>query len=164
MRCPWCSSADDRVVDSRIVERGDAIRRRRECGSCRRRYTTFERVEDLGLTVVKRDGTREPYDREKVISGIEKAIKNRPVSTEQVAALAARVEERLRRKGPRVTTQEVGLEVLNQLGRLDQVAYIRFASVYKDFQELTDFERELGVLLQKKQPAKRRGGTTRAPS
>ena len=155
MRCPWCGRDDDRVVDSREADAGGAIRRRRECRSCGRRYTTFERIEDLGLTVVKRDGFKEPYDRAKVTAGIEKAITNRPVTGEEVAHLAGRVEERLRRKGPVITTQEVGLEVLSQLAKLDQVAYMRFASVYKDFQEVGDFERELGLLI-KRSPAKRR--------
>jgi transcriptional repressor NrdR len=126
-----------------------AIRRRRECLRCSRRFTTFERVIEAGLSVVKRDGSREPFDRSKVVSGVAKAIKNRPVTAEQVDALAGMVEEKLRHKGPLVTTQEVGLEVLAQLRQLDDVAYLRFASVYKDFQELTDFERELGILLQK---------------
>jgi transcriptional repressor NrdR len=158
VRCPWCGREGDRVVDSRGVDEGAAVRRRRECLACRRRFTTFERVEELGLFVIKRDGSREPYDREKVVVGINKAIKNRPVTDEQVARIAARVEERLRRKGPRVTSQDVGVEVLAQLGRVDQVAYMRFASVYKDFQELTDFERELGLLLQKREPVRRRQG------
>lgn len=156
MRCPWCHHEDDRVVDSRPADGGAAIRRRRQCISCGRRYTTFERVEELGLTVVKRDGSREPYEREKLIAGVHKAIVNRPVTEEQVFALADRVEGRLRRKGPEVTSQDVGIEVLSALGKLDQVAYMRFASVYKDFQEVTDFERELGALLQKREPAKRR--------
>ena len=154
MRCPWCNHEDDRVVDSRPAESGAVIRRRRECRSCGRRYTTFERVEELGLFVIKRSGAREPYDREKMLEGIHKAITNRPVSEEQVARLADRVEERLRRKGPEVTSERVGLEVLSHLEKLDQVAYMRFASVYKDFQQLRDFERELGV-LQKKEPARR---------
>lgn len=156
MRCPWCQHDEDRVVDSRPAERGTAIRRRRECGHCGRRYTTFERVEELGLFVLKRDGAREPYDRAKLEGGIRKAIKNRPVTEEQVGELVDRIEARLRRKGPEVSSQDVGLEVLSGLRRLDQVAYIRFASVYKDFQEITDFERELGRLLEKKQPVKRR--------
>jgi transcriptional repressor NrdR len=158
MRCPWCKAEDDRVVDSRPAEGGAAIRRRRECRSCRRRYTTFERVEEVGLMVVKRDGSKDPFDREKVTAGILKAAKNRPVTEGQAERLVGRVEERLRRKGPVVTSQEVGLEVLANLAKLDQVAYMRFASVYKDFQEITDFERELGVLLQKKVPAKHRSG------
>jgi transcriptional repressor NrdR len=143
------------VVDSRPAERGVAIRRRRQCLSCGRRFSTFERIEDVGLIVMKRDGSREPYAREKVLAGVRKAIVNRPVAEEQVARLADRVEERLRRKGPQVTSQQVGMEVLFQLQRLDDVAYMRFASVYKDFQEITDFERELGA-LQKRVPAKPR--------
>ncbi len=106
--------------------------------------------------VRKRDGSRDPFRREKVTAGIVKATKNRPVSERQVDELVDRVEERLRRRGPEVTSQQVGLEVLQQLRTLDEVAYIRFASVYKDFQEVTDFERELGILL-KREPAKRRG-------
>ena len=142
-------------MDSRPADQGAAIRRRRECLSCGRRFTTFERIEDVGLVVIKRDGSREPYLREKVVAGIRKAIVNRPVTEEQVAQVADRVEERLRRRGPQVTSQQVGLEVLSQLARLDQVAYVRFASVYRDFQEITDFEREVGT-LQKKAPAKPR--------
>ena len=155
MRCPWCGHRDDKVVDSRPAEQGAAIRRRRECLSCGRRFTTFERIEDVGLVVIKRDGSREPYLREKVVAGIRKAIVNRPVTEEQVAQVADRVGKRLRRRGPQVTSQQVGLEVLSQLARLDQVAYVRFASVYRDFQEITDFEREVGT-LQKKAPAKPR--------
>jgi transcriptional repressor NrdR len=147
---------DDRVVDSRPADGGAAIRRRRECGACRRRYTSFERIEDVGLVVIKRDGSRDAFDRAKLEGGILKAIKNRPVSPEQVERVVERVEERLRRKGPEVTSQAVGVEVLANLAKLDQVAYMRFASVYKDFQEITDFERELDVLLEKKSPAKRR--------
>ena len=155
MRCPWCGHEDDKVVDSRPTEQGAAIRRRRQCLSCKRRYTTFERVEELGLLVVKRDGTAEPYLREKVIAGISKAIVNRPVTEEQVLRVVDRVEVRLRRKGPQVPSEQVGLEILAQLAKLDQVAYMRFASVYKDFQGITDFEKELGA-LQKKEPAKAR--------
>jgi transcriptional repressor NrdR len=159
LRCPWCGRTEDKVVDSRTAEGGSAVRRRRECLHCGRRFTTFERVEVATLTVVKRDGSKDPFDREKVAAGVRKAIKNRPVTDQQVANLVDRVEEKLRRKGPLVTTQEIGIEVLAQLGRLDDVAYLRFASVYKDFQELTDFERELGLLLQKREPAGRAGGT-----
>jgi transcriptional repressor NrdR len=156
VRCPWCGHEDDKVVDSRPADRGAAIRRRRECLACERRYTTFERIEDVGLSVLKRDGSREPYERAKVVSGIRKAIVNRPVTEEQVAVAADRIEARMRRKGPDVTAQQVGLEVLGELRKLDQVAYMRFASVYKDFQGITDFERELGHLLPKNESAKSR--------
>jgi len=161
MHCPWCGHGDTRVVDSRPAEDGGSIRRRRECDSCSRRFTTFERTQGVGLRVIKRDGAKEPFAREKVISGLRKALTNRPVSEAEITALAERVEERLRPKGPDVTTQEVGLEVLAQLRRADDVAYLRFASVYKDFQELTDFERELGLLLQKRQPKRQRRSTAR---
>ena len=164
MRCPWCGAAEDRVIDSRSADGGSAIRRRRECLACGRRFTTYERLEQSGLVVVKRDGHKEPFDRAKVVAGVAKAIKNRPVTPVQVDALAAKVEEKLRKKGPVVTSQEVGLETLGLLRALDDVAYLRFASVYKDFQEVTDFERELGLLLQKRVPARagssrRRAGT-----
>lgn len=163
MRCPWCGRLEDRVVDSRTAEDGAAIRRRRECLSCHRRYTTFERVEAAHLLVVKRDGSKEAFDRAKVVSGVAKSIKNRPVSDTQVSNLVDRVEERLRRKGALVTSQEVGIEVLAQLRRLDDVAYMRFASVYKDFKELTDFEREVGLLLQKREPSSAGSGGGRRP-
>jgi transcriptional repressor NrdR len=155
VRCPWCGNEDSKVIDSRPADGGDAIRRRRECLACGRRFTTFERAEALALRVVKRDGTREPYQRAKVVAGVRKAIVNRPVTEEQVDRLVDRVEERLRRKGPDVSTQDVGLEVLRLLRGLDQVAYLRFASVYKDFQEPSDFERELGALLQKRVPKRK---------
>lgn len=156
MHCPWCGYEHDKVVDSRPAEQGTTIRRRRECRSCGRRYTTFERIEELGLMVLKRDGTREPWDREKMVAGIRKAIVNRPVSGDEVAQVADRIETRLRRKGPEIASQQIGLEVLQHLQRLDHVAYMRFASVYKDFQGLTDFERELGGLASRKETAKRR--------
>jgi transcriptional repressor NrdR len=143
---------DTRVVDSRPSDEGAAIRRRRECETCGRRFTTFERAEVPNLTVIKRDGSKETYDRAKVISGVRKAIKNRPVSEDQAVQLAETVEEKLRSRGPEVTSQEVGLEVLSELRGLDEIAYVRFASVYKDFQEVGDFERELGLLLQKRKP------------
>ncbi|HZB02069.1 MAG TPA: transcriptional regulator NrdR [Actinomycetota bacterium] len=156
MRCPWCGADDDRVVDSRPADGGSAIRRRRACAACGRRFSTYERIERAGLMVRKRDGTVQPFARDKVVSGISKATKNRPVTGMDVEDVVDRVEERLLRKGPEVTSQQVGIEVLGQLRKLDEVAYLRFVSVYKDFQELTDFERELGTLL-KREPAKRRG-------
>lgn len=155
MRCPWCGNEDSKVIDSRPADGGVAIRRRRECLACGRRFTTFERAEALSLRVVKRDGTREPYQRAKVVGGVRKAIVNRPVTEGQVDRLVDRVEDRLRRKGPEVSTQDIGLEILRLLRGLDQVAYLRFASVYKDFQQPSDFERELGALLQKRVPKRR---------
>jgi transcriptional repressor NrdR len=154
VRCPWCGNEESKVIDSRPADGGESVRRRRECLACGRRFTTFERAEGLALRVVKRDGTREPYQRAKVVGGIRKAIVNRPVGEEQVERLVDRVEERLRRKGPEVTTQDIGVETLRLLRGLDQVAYLRFASVYKDFQEPSDFQRELGV-LQKRVPKRK---------
>lgn len=159
MRCPWCGHGDTRVVDSRPAEEGSSIRRRRSCDGCDKRFTTFERAQGLGLRVIKRDGTKEPYDREKMISGLRKAFVNRPATDEEVARLASGVEETLRPKGPEVTTQDIGLEILAQLQKVDEVAYLRFASVYKGFQELTDFEREVGLMLQKRQPKRPVGRT-----
>jgi transcriptional repressor NrdR len=161
VRCPWCGTQEDKVVDSRTAEEGAAIRRRRQCAGCSRRFTTYERTEDVGLSVIKRDGSKIPYDRAKVISGISKAMTNRPFDAEAVGRIADRVEEKLRKKGPDVTTQDVGLEVLARLRQVDEVAYLRFASVYKDFNAISDFEREVGMLLQKRQPAKRGTGTAK---
>ena len=158
MRCPWCGHREDRVVDSRPAEGGDAIRRRRQCLSCGRRFTSYERVEQAALIVVKRDGTHEPWTRGKLVDGLRKALANRPVTSEQLDKLVSRIETRLRRKGPEVTSQQIGIEVMQNLQKLDEVAYLRFASVYKDFQEVGDFERELGLLLEKRPPAKRRTG------
>ncbi len=158
MRCPYCGVGEDKVVDSRLAEEGRVIRRRRECLGCTRRYTTFERAEEVPLLVVKRSGGEEPFDRAKVVEGITRACKNRPVSEAAIEELVDDVEESMRATGDRpVPTSVIGREVLERLRNLDEVAYLRFASVYKDFQELDDFERELG-LLQKKSPPKPANG------
>jgi transcriptional repressor NrdR len=146
VRCPWCSIDDDKVVDSRLADDGAAIRRRRECLSCGQRYTTFERVEELPLWVVKRSGQREPFDRQKLITGVRAASKNRPVSDEQLEELAQQVEEALREQSFEPTTEQVGVAVLEHLKAIDEIAYMRFASVYKGFEELGDFQREVGLL------------------
>jgi transcriptional repressor NrdR len=153
MRCPYCAVEEDKVVDSRVAEEGRVIRRRRECLGCGRRYTTFERAEEVPLLVVKRNGDEEPFERAKVVEGIVRACKNRPVTGAEVEELVDDVEESMRATGERpVPTSIIGREVLERLRNLDEVAYLRFASVYKDFQELTDFERELGHLLKKSPP------------
>lgn len=145
---------EDKVVDSRLAEDGGAIRRRRECLECGRRYTTYERAEEVPLIVVKRNDEQEPFNRAKIIDGLKRATKNRPVADSDLTALAEDVEETVRDMGIRpVPSAEIGRLVLDRLQLLDDVAYLRFASVYKDFQELTDFERELGR-LQKKIPPK----------
>ena len=154
MRCPACGGVDDKVVDSRTADDDHAIRRRRECLTCGRRFTTFERLEEAGLVVAKRSGEREPFDRVKVIDGVRAASKNRPIGPEQMDSLAADVEEAMRLEGAEVTSEQVGLAVLERLRALDEVAYVRFASVYKGFEDLGDFERE--VALTKATEPKRR--------
>ncbi len=143
------------MVDSRTAEEGAAIRRRRECLSCGSRFTTYERIDEAPLVVVKRSGQREPFQRAKVVAGLRAAAKNRPVAREQLEALAGEVEETLRLDGPEVTSQQVGLAVLDRLRVVDEVAYVRFASVYKGFEELGDFERELGLLSKPTRPKHR---------
>jgi transcriptional repressor NrdR len=152
VRCPQCSRLDDKVVDSRLADDGGAIRRRRECLGCGRRFTTFERVEEVSLVVVKRSGERVPFDRGKIVAGVAAAAKNRPVPLDAMASLAAEVEEAVRLQGPEVTTQMLGIAVLERLRILDGVAYLRFASVYKGFEDLTDFEREVGLLAKETAP------------
>lgn len=157
MRCPSCGRDDDRVVDSRPSHGGDAVRRRRECHGCGERFTTFERVELPELLVRKRSGVALPFDRDKVRDGMLRAGKGR-ISAEQVALAAAAVERGLRADGAReVTSEQVGLQVLAQLRELDDVAYVRFASVYKDFKGAEDFAQELSTLRKEVPP--KLGGT-----
>ena len=156
MRCPWCQSLDDRVVDSRLAEDGAAIRRRRECAACGGRFTTYERLEEAPLWVLKRGGQREPFDRAKVVAGVRSATKNRPVTEDALDALAQDVEDALRGLGAEVSSQQVGVAVLERLRDLDEVAYLRFASVYKGFEDVGDFQREVGLLTKTTEP-KRKG-------
>ena len=152
MRCPYCHATDDKVVDSRVAEAGGAIRRRRECLGCGRRYTTFERVEEIHLVVVKRSGSREPFDRSKIVGGIRRAAKNRPITDADIEAVGAAVEEQMRELGPEVGSDVVGKAVLDALRTLDPVAYVRFASVYKGFEDVTEFAREVGLLQKTTSP------------
>jgi transcriptional repressor NrdR len=160
VRCPFCGTDQDRVVDSRPADDGAAIRRRRACAGCGRRFTTFERVDEIPLLILKRDGSKEQFDPAKVVSGLAKACKNRPITDAQIVRITSDIEETLRARGQReVESQEVGIELLNALRDLDAVAYMRFASVYKDFQDPADFERELadlGTILRKATPPKPR--------
>lgn len=155
MRCPWCQSLDDKVVDSRLGEDGAAIRRRRECLSCGRRFTTYERLEEAPLWVVKRSGQREPFDRSKLVAGLRSATKNRPVEEDQLDALAQDVEDALRGVGAEVTSQQIGVTVLERLREVDEVAYMRFASVYKGFEDIGDFQREVGLLTKTTEPKRK---------
>ena len=153
VRCPGCSSDDDKVVDSRSADDGATIRRRRECLACGRRFTTYERVEEVPLLVVKRSGDREPFDRAKVIAGVRAAAKSRPLTDDQLDALSGDVEELLRLGvGGDVQSEQIGLLVLEHLRDLDPVTYVRFASVYKGFDNASDFERELTLLTKATAP------------
>ncbi len=144
MHCPFCRTADSRVVDSRSTEDGTAIRRRRQCPECGRRFST---VETASLTVVKRSGATEPFSRQKIISGVRKACQGRPVGEDDLALLAQHVEETLRATGAaQVDAHEVGLSILGPLRDLDEVAYLRFASVYRAFESLEDFEAAIALL------------------
>ncbi len=146
MRCPACGNLRDRVVDSRQTEDGRSIRRRRECETCGGRFTTFERIETAMVQVRKRTGDIEPFDASKVAAGVSAACKSRPVDPGQIAVLVADVEDALRSLAKVVTSDEVGLEVLLRLRDLDEVAAVRFASVYKGFDTISDFEREIRLL------------------
>ena len=152
VRCPFCSADDDRVVDSRLAEDGVVIRRRRECNNCSQRYTTFERIEEIGLFVVKRSGEREPFNREKVLRGVRAAAKNRPVDDEALEALVTGVEESMRLLNRDVTSEEVGMATLEALRDVDDVVYVRFASVYKGFTDTEDFACEIGMLVKTTAP------------
>jgi len=152
------------VVDSRSADEGAAIRRRRECLACSQRFTTYERLEEVVLVVVKRSGQREPFSRAKVTAGVVSAAKNRPVTEEQMEQLAADVEEALRLSGPEITSEEVGVVVLERLRALDEVAYLRFASVYKGFSGATDFEREAGLLTKSTEPKRRPAASGQHPT
>jgi transcriptional repressor NrdR len=153
VRCPNCASLDDKVIDSRTADDGSAIRRRRECLACGSRFTTFERLEELPLMVVKRSGERVQFERSKIVEGVLAAAKGRPVSLDQIESLAGEVEEGLRLEGGGdVATERIGLAVLDRLRVLDEVAYVRFASVYKSFDEADDFARELTLLRKSTEP------------
>ena len=148
MKCPFCQLDNDRVIDSRASEDGFAIRRRRECLDCNRRYTTYERVEGTTIRVVKKDGTREPFDRAKIKRGLEKACWKRPVSDAQLEQLLLAVENDLdARLESEVETQAIGELVMKRLRDIDEVAYVRFASVYRQFKDLHDFVDELKPML-----------------
>ena len=150
MYCPYCRHIDSKVLDSRVAEDGASIRRRRQCPACERRFTTMEQMQ---LVVVKRSGVVEPFVREKAISGVRKACKGRPVGEDQLARLGQLVEESLRASGqPEVPADEVGVAILGPLRELDQVAYLRFASVYRKFQSVDDFEAEIAALRTESEP------------
>ncbi|MDO8581489.1 MAG: transcriptional regulator NrdR [bacterium] len=160
MKCPLCSAKDSRVLDSRITGDGLSIRRRRECIRCHFRFSTLEDVQLLDLMVLKRNGRREPYNREKLIRGLAKALEKRPITQEQLKTLVRTIEVDLQRKrGQEITSRDVGEMVMRRLEKFDHVAYIRFASVYRQFEDVRTFQKELARLLsttkQSKKPKKK---------
>lgn len=152
MKCPFCGHTEDKVIDSRSSNEDKSVRRRRECENCKRRFTTYEYIEEIPLMVIKKDGRREAFDRNKIISGILKACEKRPVSMEKVEAVVDKVEKELQKSFDKeVKAQVVGELVMDYLHKLDEVAYVRFASVYRQFKDINHFMKELKDLLSKKE-------------
>ncbi|MBI5205228.1 MAG: transcriptional repressor NrdR [Nitrospirae bacterium] len=151
MKCPFCGNIEDKVIDSRTSKEGDAIRRRRECLKCGKRFTSYERVEDLVPMVVKKDGRREPFDRPKVLKGLEKACEKRPVSVEALEGIVDTIEKKLINLGVKeIPSTWVGEEVMSSLRDLDKVAYVRFASVYRQFKDINELMNEVKTLFEHK--------------
>jgi transcriptional repressor NrdR len=152
MRCPFCGEREDKVIDSRVSREGDVIRRRRECVACERRFTTYERVEEVLPQVVKKDGRREPFDRLKIMSGLKRACEKRPIATDALERVADGIEARLQEEGRKeVPSREIGEAVMEALRELDAVAYVRFASVYRDFRGVDEFTQALRDFLGRKE-------------
>ncbi len=152
MKCPFCGHLDDKVVDSRESKEGAVIRRRRECGACARRFTSYERIDEIPYMVVKKDGTRERFERQKVVAGMLKACEKRPVSVAALETVANRIEATLHERSDKeIATEEVGSFVMDELRDLDKVAYVRFASVYRHFRDIGEFMTELKGLLDGKE-------------
>ena len=151
MKCPFCGHQEDKVMDSRPSKGGSAIRRRRESHKCEKRFTTYEQIEEILPMVVKRDGRREPFDRLKIVSGVRKAVEKRPVSSEKIEALVDDIENALmERAAKEINSTEIGEMVMNRLKDLDDVAYVRFASVYRQFKDINAFMDEVKKLLARK--------------
>jgi transcriptional repressor NrdR len=164
MRCPSCSSIDNKVVDSRMGKEGEAIRRRRECLTCGERFTTYERVEEVLPSIIKKDGRREPFDRIKILNGFKKACEKRPISTEVLEKTVDEIEKVLQEKGLKeVPSTVIGEEVMERLHKLDEVAYVRFASVYRSFKDINEFMRELKDILSTKEQAAAKEGAAEKP-
>lgn len=148
MKCPFCGEQEDKVIDSRVSQEGSVIRRRRECVACDRRFTTYERIEEILPLVVKKDGRRETFDRNKILAGLKRACEKRPVSTEAFERIVLDIERRLQDSGQKeVPSSQIGEEVMRHLQGLDEVAYVRFASVYREFRDISEFMNELTDLL-----------------
>ncbi len=152
MRCPYCSSLENKVVDSRLGKEGESIRRRRECLTCEGRFTTYERVEEVLPLVIKKDGRREPFDRLKILNGFKKACEKRPIGVEAIETTVSGIEKSLQDKGLKeIPSAVIGEEVMNHLHHLDEVAYVRFASVYRSFKDINEFMTELKDILSTKE-------------
>jgi len=152
MKCPFCGNDEDKVIDSRPAEEGLAIRRRRECISCSARFTTYEKIENLPLVVIKKDGTRQPFDSNKLVSGLLKACEKRPVSIDQIESLVHSIEDQVLSSLKReISSREIGEMVMERLKKLDEVAYVRFASVYRQFKDVNSFFQELNDMLEKRE-------------
>lgn len=156
MKCPFCARLDNKVLDSRLTREGEIIRRRRECEGCHKRFTTYERIEEFLPMVVKKDGRREPFDRLKLIAGIKRACQKRPVGVDAIEAIVDRLEQGIQERGEKeIPSSQLGEDVMRELQQLDEVAYVRFASVYRQFHDLNQFMDELADLLQSR---KKRAG------
>jgi transcriptional repressor NrdR len=152
VKCPFCDELEDKVVDSRMAKEGEVIRRRRECLDCGKRFTSYERIDEIPYMVVKKDGTRERFERQKLVAGLLKACEKRPVSVAAIEDVADRVEGMLQERAEKeIATAEVGAFVMQELKRLDKVAYVRFASVYRHFRDIGEFMTELKDLLNAKE-------------
>ncbi len=150
MRCPFCQNLESKVIDSRMATEADIIRRRRECEKCARRFTTYERVEEILPMVIKKDGSRENFDRLKILNGIKRACEKRPVSTDAISEIVRVIEEKIQdREVKEIPSSEVGTMVMDALKKIDDVAYVRFASVYRSFRDINEFMSELQGLLKK---------------
>ncbi len=151
MKCPFCNNEETKVIDSRIIDSGNVVRRRRECPNCGCRFTTYERLE-INVMVVKRDGRREKFDRDKIIRGMMKACEKRPISLEKIEEIATEIEDKIRKEGKKeVSSEYIGKLVMNYLRDLDAVAYVRFASVYRQFADISEFERILKEFKKQKE-------------
>ena len=155
MKCPFCGNLGDKVVDSRESKEGNSIRRRRECLGCGKRYTSREHIEEIEYRVIKKDGRPEPFSRQKLIGGLVRACEKRPVSVQQLEGIADRIESELQDRPEReIKTTDIGAFIMEELRRIDQVAYVRFASVYRQFRDVGEFQREIDELQKSKAPSK----------
>jgi transcriptional repressor NrdR len=157
MKCPYCSNLEDKVIDSRIGKDGVTIRRRRECLACEKRFTTHEKIEDTLPVIIKKDNRREPFDAKKILDGLRKACQKRDISTQQLEEITDRIERSLmERGGKEVLSSEVGEQIMLELHDLDQVAYVRFASVYRSFKDLNDFMEEVKTFLERREQSQKK--------